>query len=104
LDAEGEICMRKIVVAILVAAAVVAGQMPIHRAAAMTVAAPSQFGLAAANAAPVQQVRWHRWHAHDYHWGRRWYWGWPVPWFHIYIPQWHGWWGWHHHYRHLHHR
>jgi hypothetical protein len=97
--------MRKIFIAVLMAVAIVAIELPGGRAAAMTVAVPAQLGLYAAGVAPVQQVRWHGWHARSDHWGHRWYWGWPVPWFHIYIPRWHwGWWGWHHHYHHWHRR
>jgi hypothetical protein len=100
--------MRKIFTAVLVAAAAMAFHMSRDRAEAMTPATPSQLGLAATGATPVQKVYWHRgWHAHYWrprdHWGRRWYWGWPIPWFHVYIPRWHGWWGWHHHYHHWHH-
>jgi hypothetical protein len=95
--------MRKILVAALIAAAIIAVNLAGGRADAMPVAAPAQLGLAAADATPMQQVRWHGWHARPDRWGRRWYWGWPVPWFHF--PRWHwGGWGWHHHYHHWHHR
>jgi hypothetical protein len=93
--------MRKIYIAVLVAAAVVSLFVWGNRAEAMTLAAPSQLGLAASDTTLVQKARWHRgWHAHD--WGRRYYWGWPIPWFHIRLPHWRGW-GWHHHYHHWHH-
>jgi len=93
--------MRKFLLVAFAAAAILAMAAPLQRAAAMTVAAPSALGIAAADRGAVQQVRWHGWYPHRYwqpggywgagpywrhpYWGRYWYprmyWGWPRLYF-----------------------
>jgi len=107
-----ETCMRKTLLAAVAAMAIFTLGAASQRAAAMTLAAPSQLGLTSEAAGLVQKAAWHcgprgcaRWH--------RQYWGWPfppLPWIHIYLRPWpgpwfqpYGSWGWRYHHHHWHH-
>jgi hypothetical protein len=81
---------------------------PADRAAAMPVVSPAALGVTAADASPLEQVRWVRYHhrywgwRHYHHWGWRHYhyWGWRQyywgPYYYYLRPYWHLWWGWRH--------
>ena len=102
--------MRKAFLAAIAVAAALAVGGPARQAAAMPIAAPSQFHAAAVDTGLVQRTAFH----HRYGWRRRHYWGWPFPFIVVrpiwigppwYGPHWgwrHRWWGWHHRWHHWH--
>jgi hypothetical protein len=111
--------MRKALLAAFAAAAILAMAAPVNRARAMTLAAPSQLGLATADAGLVQQAAWRcGWRGCVPGW-HRYYWSYPYPYPFPYFvipripiwirPPWPGpWfrpaWGWRYRYHHWRHR